>query len=246
VTQDGILVAGGDSIEVDPYDGTIYVGAISYGTNPAQVFTVDPVSGAQGILTPTATSGPELISLVEGIRVYRAIVQTTATTTTVVSSVNSSVCGQTVTFMATVSSQDEGAGTPTGTVQFQIDGSNAGGPVSLGISGGVSTASFSTPLLAVGTHLVTASYSGNASFAGSSGSLSGGQAVNKADTTTVVSSSVNPSVAGQTVTFTATMAVNAPGSTALASPTGSVIFSDDGTRDAEYCGRSDDCHLQHQ
>ena len=52
---------------------------------------------------------------------------------------------------------------PTGTVQFKIDGSNAGSPVTL--SGG--TAAYSTVALAAGNHSITAVYSGNANFAGS-------------------------------------------------------------------------------
>jgi hypothetical protein len=60
-----------------------------------------------------------------------------------------------------------GSGTPTGTVQFQIDGTNAGAPVSL--SGG--KASFSTSTLGAGTHTITALYSGDGFFLGSSISL---------------------------------------------------------------------------
>src|SRR2546426_493990 len=51
-------------------------------------------------------------------------------------------------------------------------------------------------------------------------------AVNKADTTTVVASSTNPSVSGQSVTFTATVSVNSPGSAAVANPSGTVTFKD--------------------
>src|SRR3989442_14666504 len=48
----------------------------------------------------------------------------------------------------------------------------------------------------------------------------------KADTTTLLSSAVNPSVSGQSVTLTAAVSVNAPGSTAVANPTGTVNFFD--------------------
>ena len=100
------------------------------------------------------------------------------TTTVVSSSANPSVLGQSVTFTATVSPTGSSSGTPTGTVQFQIDGSNAGNPVTLGTTGGVTTASFTTSALAVGVHAVTAAYSGDSSFPASSGSLSGGEVVN--------------------------------------------------------------------
>ena len=50
--------------------------------------------------------------------------------------------------------------------------------------------------------------------------------MNKASTTTTVSSSDNPSVSGESVTYTATIAVTAPGA---GSPTGTVNFRDAGT-----------------
>ena len=82
------------------------------------------------------------------------------------------------------------------------------------LSGG--TATFSTSSLAVGSHSITASYGGDTNDAGSSsGAVS--QTVNPDATTTSVSSSANPSVFGQSVTFTATVTVNAPGA---GSPTG--------------------------
>jgi Bacterial Ig-like domain (group 3)/IPTL-CTERM motif len=74
-----------------------------------------------------------------------------ATTTVVISSLNPSLVGQTVTFTATVTGT-----TPTGTVQF-FDG-----VVSLGtgtLAGGIATISTST--LAAGTHSITAVYSGD-------------------------------------------------------------------------------------
>src|SRR5439155_95867 len=121
-----------------------------------------------------------------------------------------------------VSAVSPGSGTPGGTVQFKIDGSNYGSPVSL--SGG--TASVSDSSLTVGNHTVSADYSGGSSFNGSSGSLGAGQDVNKADTTTALSSSVNPSKFGQSVTFTASVSASAPGS---GTPGGTVQFKIDGS-----------------
>src|SRR5205807_239356 len=109
------------------------------------------------------------------------------TTTVIVSSANPAASGQSVTFTATLNVQGPGAGTPTGTVQFQIDGSNAGAAVNFNTSGGVTTASMTTSSLTVGTHTITASYSGDADFASSNGTLLGGQVVDtKAVTTTAV------------------------------------------------------------
>src|ERR1022692_3972891 len=139
-----------------------------------------------------------------------------SSTTTVVSSApNPSVFGQSVTLTATVSSS---GGTPTGTVQFQIDGSNFGSPVAL--SGGVATSS-STSALTVGAHSTAAIYSGSTNFLASTGT--GSQVVSKASTSTSLISSVNPSLPGEAVTFTATISVLLPGS---GTPTGTVTFYD--------------------
>jgi hypothetical protein len=95
-----------------------------------------------------------------------------ATTTTVTSSQNPATVGDPVTFTATVA--PVGTGTPTGTVQFSIDGTDVGTPQTL--VGG--TASYSTSGLAAGPHDVSAVYSGDANFADSAGSLpDGGQTV---------------------------------------------------------------------
>lgn len=144
------------------------------------------------------------------------------TNTTATSSVNPSVFGQSLTFTATVSAVAPGAGTPTGVVQF-LDG---GSPIGSGtLSGGVAT--FATSALAVGSHTITTSYGGDTDFNGSTGSLTGNpQIVNKANTATAVTSSVNPSVFGQSVTFTASVLAAAPGA---GTPTGTVMFLDGGS-----------------
>jgi hypothetical protein len=141
-----------------------------------------------------------------------------ATSTVLAASVNPSVFGQAVTFTATVTSATPG--TITGTVTFK------NGAVVLGtgaVSGGHAT--FSTSGLTVGIHSMSAIYSGNATFATStSPALS--HTVNKAASSTVVSSSHNPSVFGQSVTFTATVTAVAPGS---GTPTGGTVTFKNGT-----------------
>jgi hypothetical protein len=90
-----------------------------------------------------------------------------STTTTLSSSANPSAIGQPVTFTATVNVVAPAAGTPTGTVTFR-DGSTTLATEPLGSNG---TASFSTSTLAVASHLITAVYSGDSNFNGSTGSL---------------------------------------------------------------------------
>lgn len=148
-------------------------------------------------------------------------VTTVSTATSVASSVNPSVYGENVTFTATVS-PTSGTATPTGSVQFQIDGVNAGSPVAL--SGG--TAQIGRSNLSIGNHTVSAVYSPGAGFTGSTGTLTGGQTVAKADSSTAVTSSPDPSVYGQNVTLTATVGALAPGS---GLPTGTIQFLVDGS-----------------
>ena len=118
-----------------------------------------------------------------------------ATTTQLVSSVNPSVFGKSVTFAATVSSS---GGTPTGTVTFR-NGTTVLGTRTL--SGGV--ASFTTSKLPAGSNNITAAYGSDPNFS-SSTSAPVVQLVLIA-TTTALTSAPNPSVVGQTVTFTATV-----------------------------------------
>ncbi|WP_374205770.1 Ig-like domain-containing protein, partial [Streptomyces sioyaensis] len=124
-----------------------------------------------------------------------------------------SVVGESVSFTATVTPVSPGAGTPTGTVDFVIDGNTLTGT----LSGGTATVSTST--LDAGTHNVFATYNGDADFSSSVGTDT--QTVNQASTTTAVTSAPDPSVFGETVTFTATVAVTSPGA---GSPTGTVVF----------------------
>ncbi|HEY3322307.1 MAG TPA: Ig-like domain repeat protein [Planctomycetota bacterium] len=146
------------------------------------------------------------------------VVDLTDTNTALVSSVNPSVFGQSVTFTATISSVAPGAGIPDGQVQFQAGLTDLG---TVALTNGV--ASISTTQLPVGITNVTANYSNSLNYNPSNFTIA--QTVNKADTGTVTVSSVNPSVFGQNVTFTATVTATAPGA---GTPTGTVEFRDNG------------------
>src|SRR4029077_16030699 len=144
---------------------------------------------------------------------------TAASSSTEVSSDNNpSVFGSSVTFSATVGA---GAGSPTGSVVFTIDGT-AGSPVAVN-GAGVATTSTSALSVSGSPHSVHAAFtSDTGDWAPSSGDLSPGQTVTAAGRSTVVSSDNNPSVFGESVTFSATV------SSGAGVPTGSVVFTVDG------------------
>jgi Bacterial Ig-like domain (group 3)/Chlamydia polymorphic membrane protein (Chlamydia_PMP) repeat len=90
------------------------------------------------------------------------------TTTTIASSSSTSVFGQVVTFTATVSPIVFLGAAPTGTVTFLLDGSTPLGTSSLDSYG---QAMLSVPKLSVGSHTITASYSGDANFIASTSAV---------------------------------------------------------------------------
>ena len=132
----------------------------------------------------------------------------TATTTTVTSSANPSFGGLPVTFTATVSGS---SGTPTGTVTFYWScpytcGTGLVPFATVALSGG--TATTTQTLTTYGgnqsSYSIQAIYNGDASNQVSTSSALS-QSVQRAPTTTTVSSSLNPSSVGQSVTLTATV-----------------------------------------
>src|SRR5262249_24949815 len=84
-------------------------------------------------------------------------------------------------------------------------------------------AALTTSTLSVGSHSITANYSGDNSYLVSSGGLS--ETVNQAATATALAADEAAPVFGQLITFTATLSVTAPGAGA---PTGTVQFQDGG------------------
>ena len=139
-----------------------------------------------------------------------------STTVALAPSVKPAATGQAVTFTATVAVVAPGAGVPTGTVTFR-DGNVVLGTAAVGRSG---TATFTTSFAATGGHAITAVYSGDANFVGSSKALT--EQVN-APTKTTLQTSTATAVFGQTETLTATVTSQAR------VPTGTVTFRDGNT-----------------
>jgi MYXO-CTERM domain-containing protein len=137
------------------------------------------------------------------------------TTTTLQSSSNPSIVNQSIVLIATVKSSAPGSGTPTGSVEFR-EGATVLGSASL--FGGVAALDISS--LSVGSHDIVASYQGSTSYNPST-SAKLTQVVNLAGTTLVLSSSLNPSTFGASVTFTAKVTSSTGGI-----PTGTIAFTD--------------------
>jgi hypothetical protein len=135
---------------------------------------------------------------------------------------NPSVSGEPLRFAAAVGAAPSAAGTPSGIVEFSVDGTRMGDPVALDAAG----IALSPPIsnLTPGGHQITASFDGGASFLPSDGAVT--QQTQAASTVVAVASSANPAPASTSVTFTASVAASPPGG---GTPTGTVQFRIDGT-----------------
>ena len=156
---------------------------------------------------------------------YTQTVNKGDTSTAVTADNNPSVTGQSVTFTATISVTTPAAGTTTGTVDFTSDG-NSIGCDSQPVSGTTATCTTTYDAAAGGSHTIVATYSGDTNFNGST-SPDFTQTVNLGDTGTVttLTGGTNPSVTGQSVTYTATVS---PVSPASGNPSGTVDFTANG------------------
>lgn len=203
------------------HNGGTPTGSITFKQGTTILATTSLVSGSATFATTYTTSGSRSItaaysgdgSFLASTASHSQSVLKASTTTTLTSSQNPSNFGGTVTFTASVSST---AGTPANgdTVHF-IDGTTIIGSGLL--SGGVAT--FTTTALTAGTHKIKAAFVTDNSYAGSS-STALSQVVIGLPTTSTVSSNLNPSIYGQTITFTAKVVDNANSGT----PTGTISF----------------------
>ncbi len=176
-------------------NGTYQCTATVAAFSEAGVWTVDYVFAYDNVNNERLYYASELQSL--GFPA-QAIVDS-GTFVAVVSSMNPSSYGQPATLTATVASSNGNA--PTGTVNFN-DGSTTIGSGTLNARG---VATFVPSSLAVASHSIVAAYLGDSNnLAGDSVPLI--QVVTQAATTTTIVSSRNPSLAGQRIAFTASVA----------------------------------------
>jgi hypothetical protein len=229
------------------WNGTTHQGAASC---PAtyDVSDADPglevqatFSGDANFLTSTSSPADQTVA-------------TAGTTTSVSSTVDPTVSGQSTEFDATVSVTDPGSdadGAPTGAVEFQqsADGTNwsdmAGcGSVTLDWTANThqGTASCLTSLAAAdgssGQVHVQAIYSGDSNFQTSTSSPAD-QSVGPADTSAALSSTLTSAVSGQPTEFDATISLVSPGTDVNGAPTGTVQFqesADNGTNWSTIAG----------
>jgi hypothetical protein len=140
-----------------------------------------------------------------------------STTVTLVSSLNPSVFGQSVTFTATVSAVAPATGTPTGTVLF--NDSDSGITIGTGTLNASGQANISTSKLSGGSHNITANYTGDTNFTANASSILK-QVVSP--TSPAVTTALNQSTItlGGSVNDTVTV-TGVPGIT----PTGTVYFN---------------------
>jgi hypothetical protein len=196
---------------------TFQEGSTTLGTgtlNGSGIATFSTTTLSMGPHSITAVYSGDADSLASTSLVATQTVQET-TAITVASSNSPSLTGTSVTFAATVTTP--GTGMPSGTVTF-LDGSTVLGSATLN---GSLQATFVITSLPDGPHSITAVYSGDVTNV-SSTSVAITQNVQAVTTTPLISSS-NPSVSGQSVTFTATVVPMGP-----FTPTGTVTFNDGG------------------
>jgi hypothetical protein len=218
-----------DTSTTDGYSGLYVLRLFTSSSTSGQSTNYDAVDIQ---LNNVTTSGGNVTGGTWSV-VYPALtpISTTTTLTTTVggSPVTSIVGGTSVTLNATVSA---GAGTPSGTVQFEVGGLAVGSPQTL--SGG--TASLPTSSLPVGSpDALSAVYTPAtpSGFVLGYGTSTGNALLNvtpapSAATATALSANPTSSAADSLVTLTADV-TNATSHAALNAGDGQVVFYDDGT-----------------
>ncbi len=205
-------------------DGSTTLGLGTLSTSGGVTFATLTTELAVGTHSLTTTYAGDSDDTESTSATLSYIVAKDSTKTSLIATPSSSVYGQAITFKATVTVASPGVGAPTGTVTFK-DGSTVLGSAALNFNGGVPLATFTTTMLAVGTHSITAVYAGDSNdVTSTSAALS--YAVAKDSTKTSLTVAPSSSVYGQAVAFKATVAVANPGA---GIPTGTVTFKDGST-----------------
>ena len=225
----------GGRFDGSPFPASATIAGVVAGVDSTPASSLDNVtptltyydgSGTAGTsLGPTPPSAPGTYTVVAafpGNVNYSAVLSTPlsftigqgAATLALASSGGSAVYGQPVSFMATVGAD---AGTPSGTVTFS-DGTTRLATVPLDGSG---TATFTTSALSLGSHSITATYSGDADFLGVQSAPYSETVAQTGTEVVVVENSVFKKKKLMSVRLTAEIKPLAPGGGV---PTGEVTF----------------------
>jgi sugar lactone lactonase YvrE len=180
-------------------------------------FAPTVISPQNGVTYGSLTMNSDGTNAPDVVTVYGQVLSVEPTKTVLSSDTNPASVTQPVNFTAVVS-ETQGTNVPTGTVTF-MDGSTAISPAVALSSNGIAT--FSTSALSLGQHSITASYSGDAANAAVVSNTVTQSIVQ--NTQISVSSSLNPSIVLQSVTFQATLTANTPVTS------GTITFLDNGT-----------------
>ena len=200
-------------------NGTLGTGSLN--ANGRATFSTSNLSAVNHAISASYAGDPNFMGDISASLIQN--VNKAGIAVSVVSSPAPSVFGQAVILTATVGAVAPGAGNPSGSVTFK-EGTVVLGSGTLQLSAGIERATFSTKALTVGSQTITAAYAGDANFLAATGNDSAlPQRVNPDATTTAVKSSLNPSVFGQPVTFTALVHASSPGSGV---PAGTVTFKE--------------------
>jgi parallel beta-helix repeat protein len=203
-------------------------GSVSFTTGTTTLATV-PLSGSGNASVTISTLGAGIYNI---IATYSADTNFAASsslvliekvigadsTVTLTGSPNPATYGQTVIFKAIVRPV-QGNAVPTGSVLFS-DGGTTLASVQLDATG---AASLNNSTLSIGTHPITASYSGSGNFDPSSATIN--ETITAITTKLALTASPNPAALGQPVTIVAT--ATAIGSQQI--PSGTVTFFDGST-----------------
>jgi hypothetical protein len=209
------------TVTVTPCNGSSSVGTITF-TDGAGILGSASLSNGQALLIASALSvgNHNIVASYAGNSACQTsastallqVVNLASATLSLNSDANPSSYNQAVKFIVALTPQT--ARTATGTVTF-LDGVNTLGTAA--VIGSFATIKVSVSALAVGTHLITAAYSGDSNFvAASSGVFF--QVVNKAATLQSFQTLQNPSALGRAVMFKVT--VTSP----VGTPTGTVTL----------------------
>ncbi len=216
--DDTVVDPNTNSVLVNSEDGNIYRWDLPTNTLSQGVMAT---MGVGEPYTPTLVGPDGTIYAINGGTIF-AMGGYQAYTLTEVSSANPAALGQAVKFTTTVANTSASEATPTGSVKYmEMMGMSSVLLANVRLTNGVAT--FTPRTLSLGNHFIMAEYSGDSTHPAGSAMLV--ESVRYGETTSLTSS-LNPAVVGDAVTFTMTVT---PAAGAQGKPSGKVVLLDGST-----------------